>query len=81
MRRDGGEGLDEYRVTVGKRWRAYWVEEAAPHRVVRYETSEGVKAVMLASERMKYWELNTPEGEKALEKLKLHGIGPVGLRK
>lgn len=80
-RKDGGEGLDEYRAVTGKRWRAYWVEKAAPHRVVRYETSEGVKAEMLASERMKYWELNTPEGEKALEKLKLHGIRPVGLGK
>ena len=73
--------FDEYKMAVGKRWRSFLVEKAAPHRVVRYNSSEGVMAVMLASKRMKYWELNTPEGEKELEKLKLNVVRPVGLGK
>ena len=80
-RTDAGAELDEYKAVVGKRSRSFFVEKAAPHRVVRYESSEGVKATMLASERMKYWQLNTPEGEKELEKLKLNVVRPVGLGK
>lgn len=80
-RKDAGGELEEFKMTVGKRSRTFLVEKAAPHRVVRYETSEGVKAEMLASERMKYWQMNGPEGEKELEKLKLHVVRPVGLGK
>lgn len=58
------------------RERVFEVEEAAPYRVVKYSTSEGVRATLVASERMKYWELNTPEGAAALERLKLKGRPP-----
>lgn len=51
--------------------RTYLVEKVAPHRIVSYGDSDGLKAELLAVERMKYWELNKPEGLSALGKLKL----------
>lgn len=51
--------------------RTFYVDTAAPHRIVKWETSAGEKAEMLASERMKYWMLNGPGGEENLKKLKL----------
>ena len=63
---------DVYRAKLSDgRERVYEVEKTAPFRVLKYSTSEGVEGVFVASERMKYWELNKPEGTKALEKLKL----------
>jgi len=64
--------IDLFRAKLSDgRERVYEVEKAAPFRVLKYSTSEGVEGVLVASERMKYWELNQPEGVKALEKLKL----------
>ncbi|MFN0103699.1 MAG: hypothetical protein ACKV2U_16630 [Bryobacteraceae bacterium] len=64
--------VDVFRAKLSDgRERVYEVEKATPFRVLKYTTSEGVEAVLVASERMKYWELNKPEGVKALEKLKL----------
>ena len=63
---------DVYRAKLSDgRERVYEVEKSAPFRVLKYSTSEGVEGVLVASERMKYWDLNKPEGAKALEKLKL----------
>ncbi|MBI2689143.1 MAG: hypothetical protein HYX27_22805 [Acidobacteria bacterium] len=65
-------GVEVFRAKLSDgRERVYEVERTAPHRVLKYSTSEGVEAVLVASERMKYWELNKPEGVVALEKLKL----------
>lgn len=47
------------------------VEKAAPHRIVQWSNSLGHKASLLASKRMKYWELNRNGGEKMLEKIGL----------
>lgn len=58
------------------RERVFEVEPAAPYRILKYSTSEGVQATMVASERMKYWELNKPEGAAALERLKLKARPP-----
>jgi hypothetical protein len=56
-----------------KSWRAFYVEKAFPHRVIKWENSEGEKAELLGIDRMKYWEMNKEGGEKALERL---GIPP-----
>ncbi len=51
--------------------RTFLVEAAAPHRIVSWETSEGEKAQLIKSERMKYWEMNSPEHDGAVERLGL----------
>ena len=48
-----------------------YAERAVPHRIVKWETSKGEKADLLASERMKYWQMNGPGGELNLKRLKL----------
>lgn len=53
------------------RKRTFVVETAEPRRILSYSSSEGLRAELLASERMKYWELNKVGGEAALQKLKL----------
>jgi len=70
-RTSGGE-VDIFRAKLSDgRERVYEVEKAAPFRVLKYTTSEGLTATLVATERMKYWELNKPESVKALEKLKM----------
>lgn len=59
-----------------KSWRAYYVEKAAPRRIVRWETSEGERADLLGSERMKYWEMNQEGGEQALKRLGISRMTP-----
>jgi hypothetical protein len=49
------------------------VEKSAPRRVVRWETSAGTRAELLAGERMKYWEKNGGEFVEEVEKL---GLSP-----
>lgn len=46
-------------------------ETARPHRIVKWESSQGEKAELLGTERMKYWELNGPAGVERLKRLKL----------
>lgn len=43
----------------------------ASHTIVKWESSSGEKAELLAVERMKYWQLNAPGGESNLKRLKL----------
>ena len=64
------------RATGGSEFR-YWVETAAPHRVIKWETSDGEKAEMLGSDRMKYWQMNGEGGEEALRRI---GLTRRGLR-
>lgn len=59
-----------------KSWRAYYVEKASPHRVIKWETSEGEKAELLGSDRMKYWEMNKEGGEAALRRLGVSRMTP-----
>ncbi len=47
------------------------VEAAHPRRIVQWETSDGEKAILLASGRMKYWEMKAGGMEKALARLGL----------
>lgn len=51
------------------------VEEASPHRIVAWETSDGERAELLGSDRLAYWELNGPGGESYLERF---GLQPRG---
>ncbi|MEO8028906.1 MAG: hypothetical protein ABI823_20665 [Bryobacteraceae bacterium] len=51
--------------------RKFWVEREAPHRVIRWETSEGEKGQLLASKHLKYWEMTGKGGEDRLKELKL----------
>ena len=53
------------------------VERDEPHRIVRWQSTTGEKAELLGSDRLKYWEMHDPGGEKALEKL---GLTPRGRR-
>ena len=72
LSRASTEAFDVFRAKLSDgRERVYEVEKLAPFRVLKYSTSEGVEGVLVASERMKYWELNKPEGVKALERLKM----------
>jgi hypothetical protein len=49
------------------------VEKAAPRRIIAWQSSTGERAALLNSARLKYWQLNTPEGERELKKL---GLSP-----
>lgn len=53
--------------------RAFFVEAAAPHRIIRWETSEGETAELVGAERMEYWKMNGPDSESAVERL---GLSP-----
>lgn len=47
----------------------FWVEEAAPHRVVRWTRSDGYEAELVGVDRMPYWGMNGPGGEAALKRI------------
>ncbi len=47
------------------------VEAAEPHRIIAWETSEGEKATLLASDRLEYWKLHGEGQESFLGKLGL----------
>ncbi len=49
----------------------FWVEREFPHRVIRWETSAGERGQLLATERMKHWQLTGKSGEENLRRLKL----------
>jgi hypothetical protein len=53
--------------------RTFHVGKAAPHRIVKWESSDGEKAELTGVRRMKYWELNSEKGEAALKELGLSG--------
>lgn len=72
LSRDSTGAVDVYRAKLSDgREKVFEVEKTAPFRVLKYTGSDGLEATMVASERMKYWELNKAGGEAALEKLKL----------
>jgi hypothetical protein len=48
-----------------------FTEPAPPYRILQWRTAAGESATLLQSARLKYWELNSPGGEKALESLGL----------
>jgi hypothetical protein len=63
------------RIENGRAW-TFWIERAEPRRVLQWETSDGEKAQLLASDRLAYWQLNGPGGEAALAKLGLTPRAP-----
>lgn len=56
--------------------RAVYVEAAAPHRIVRWETGDGESADLIESERLEYWKMNGPDSESAVERLGLQPRPP-----
>jgi hypothetical protein len=62
----GGVLADSYRVEIaGGTWQEYWVEQAAPHRLLGWSTSTGERAELLGSMRSQYWK-QSAEGDEAL---------------
>jgi hypothetical protein len=57
----------------GGRTVTYSVESAPPYRVVRWSADDGEEASLLGSDRLQYWEMNGPGGEKWLKNLGLGG--------
>jgi hypothetical protein len=53
--------------------KTFYVEKASPHRVIRWESSDGERADLLGSDRLEYWKMNGKGGEEALKKL---GLSP-----
>ncbi len=49
----------------------FYVEEAAPHRIVKWTRSDGYEAVLVGVDRMPYWSMNGPGGEDALPRIGL----------
>ena len=58
------------RIEQGPTW-TFLVEAAPPGRILQWESSNGEKARLLSSQRLKYWELNQRGGEAMLGKLGL----------
>lgn len=54
----------------------WWIEKKVPHRIVRWQGSDGELGELLGSERLLYWTLNKPGDERALEPLKLTPLVP-----
>ena len=54
-----------------KQTRIFYVEQAAPRRIVKWESSAGEHAELLKSDRMKYWQMNGDGYESALSRIGL----------
>ena len=63
------------RLETGRQWR-FWVEAAAPHRIVQWTCNDGERGQLLGSDRMAYWRMNAPGGEAALARLGLTPRAP-----
>jgi hypothetical protein len=55
----------------GGRTVTYLVESDPPFRLVRWTADDGEEASLLGSDRLRYWEMNGPGGEKWLKNLGL----------
>lgn len=64
----GGAALD----LAAREW-TFWVERAAPHRIVRWSRSDGLEAELAGSTRAPYWTMNGEGHQAALETL---GLAP-----
>lgn len=66
--------VESFQVKVaGGLTRTAWVEKAVPHRIIKWESSEGERAEYLKSSRLKYWQLNGLGKESLLQEL---GLAP-----
>jgi hypothetical protein len=63
-------------IAGGSTWKIA-VETAEPHRIIEWETTDGERASLLASDRLQYWKLNGEGGQSALSKL---GLTPRAAR-
>jgi hypothetical protein len=54
----------------------YFVETAGTRRILRWQGPDGECADLIASERMKYWEMNKPGDESVIERLGLRKRPP-----
>ena len=56
-----GESLATWRWTwtIGKRTQTYWVEKQYPHRILKWQFSDGGKGELVKSLRLPYWKLNS----------------------
>lgn len=64
--------VDAYTITSpGRAELTIHVEAEHPHRIIRWETSDGERGELLGSERMQYWKLNDNGDESALSGLGL----------
>lgn len=72
----GSFEVETYTAAAGgdlpRRW-TFLVEAAAPHRIVRWEASDGRRADLVAGERLRYWEMNGPSFVADLQRL---GLSP-----
>jgi hypothetical protein len=68
----GAFDVEIFRASVagGRRW-TLQVEKTPPHRIVSWETSDGESGKLVASDRLKYWQMNGPSYVSALSKLGL----------
>ena len=57
-------------VTGSPTW-TFFVETAEPHRIAQWETSDGEKASILASDRLEYWKMHGEKDRSALSRLGL----------
>ena len=62
-------------VEAGRKW-TFYVEQGGERRVIRWTQSDGEQGDLVASERLKYWEMNGGSFTKALEKLGLRPRPP-----
>ncbi len=63
-------------IAGGRTW-TFYVERVEPHRIIQWESSDGEQAQLLASDRLKYWEMNGEGMQSALAKL---GLKPRAAR-
>ncbi|MDC3379073.1 hypothetical protein OAX78_02185 [Planctomycetota bacterium] len=63
-------------IAGGTTW-TFHVEQAAPHRLVRWTSTAGERAELLGADRMKYWQLHDNGGEAALARF---GLSPRARR-
>jgi len=68
--------LYQARIDGGPQYK-FFVGTSGARRILQWESSTGEKAVLLASDRLKYWELSGPGGKRALRRL---GLSPRPLR-
>lgn len=63
------------RIQGGRSW-TFWVEAAAPHRIVQWTCDDGEQARLLASDRLAYWGMNGEGAERELARLGLTARAP-----
>jgi hypothetical protein len=67
----GAFEVDTWTISEPGRTTTYLVEAAPPFRLIRWSGSDGEEGALLGSQRLAYWEMNGPGGEKYLKALGL----------